>query len=171
MQSESVKTRVPRSAGGATVAADVIQVILAVVFAAWFGRAASRADRNVPLWALGGAGLVVGIGTLVVNGGVLILMEIFGSVSPGAAFAALIGLWVISLVISLVVGSAILPEPARADLQVQLAVQEAMAESDEPTEGSLSCTKCDRVITSRQALIEGAIRIDDETCVCADCKQ
>ncbi len=146
------------------------QVIVAVVFAAWFGRAASRADKNVFLWAVGGAGLVIGIGTLVVNGGVLIVMEIVGSVGPGATIALLIGLWVIGLVISLVVGGAILPEPTRADLQVLLAAQKAKSESGEPSEGSLRCNKCGRVITRREALIQGAIRIDDETCVCADCK-
>ena len=76
---------------------------------------------------------------------------------------------VVALVIALAIGSAILPESNRADLEVQLAAQRAKPESDEPA--SLRGNRCDRRLTKREALIEGAIRIDDRTCVCAACKQ
>lgn len=146
------------------------QVIVAALFAAWFGRVAHHAGKEVLSWAASGAALF-----LALNVG---LMEVAAAVTSHAdvklagGLVLYLSVWGLSIVAGIAIGVRILPEASHDRLAFELAAQEARAENsgDEAPAETLTCKSCGRSLTKRDALIQGAIRIDDTACVCADCK-
>ena len=143
-------------------------IVVAIVFAVWFCRAASRANEDV--LAAAGLGAVIAIGS---NYGAffcgsLIVASVKEAVGPTGGFLVLVCVWLFGMAIAIVLGSRLLPEPSCAGLEVELAAREARAQSGEPA--MLRCKRCDRELTMREALVQGAIRLDANSCICPDCK-
>jgi hypothetical protein len=146
------------------------QLIVTVLFAAWFGRAAHHAGKDVVPWAAGGAALF-----LVLN---VALLEVAFEIGTANGIRGTGGLllflsaWLVSVVAAIAVGVRVLPEGSRDRLAFEVAAQEARAAArgDEAPADTLACQRCGRSLTKRDALVLGAIRIDDATCICPGCK-
>lgn len=146
------------------------QFIVSALFAAWFGRVAHHAGREVVPWAAGGAALFFTLNVA--------LLELAFEIGNRSGIQGTSGLflflsaWLVSIVAVIAVGVRILPDAGRDRLAFEVTAQKARAEAggDESPADTLACKRCGRRLTKRDALVLGAIRIDDATCICPDCK-
>lgn len=152
---------------------ELVTAVVALLFGVWFGKAASRAGLNPFGWAVGGAALCAAVTMAVLTVGAMLLVRMAGDATPTTRFLSAAGLWVLGLILAIAAGSRILPKPAQEQLQIALAAQRARTQqtSGPSPADSLVCAKCSGVLAKRDAQLRGAIRIDDKTCICPDCKQ
>jgi hypothetical protein len=146
------------------------QLIVSTLFAAWFGRVAHHAGREVVPWAAGGAALFFTLNVALLE----LAFEIgtrSGILGETSGLWLFLSAWLVSVVAAIAVGVRILPDAGGDRLAFEVAAQKARAEAGgEESPGALACKRCGRRLTKRDALVLGAIRIDDATCICPDCK-
>ena len=148
-----------------------VLLIVAAIFAAWFGRVAQHAGRDALPWAAGGAALFLVAHQLLMM--LLAAIVDWTGIEGGGILALLVAAWIASVVVTAAIGVRILPDRSHDALQLEIAMQEAKAakSGEDEAEERLRCERCGRELTRREALMQGAIRIDDATCVCAACKR
>ena len=144
------------------------QLLVAALIAAWYGRAAQHAARDVLPWAAAGAAIFLALNHALLLG----LFAVAESVGVGAGVLLGFAAWIGSIVGALVIGDRILPRRSDEQLSIEIALHQARAAKadSEASDEQLRCERCGRSVTKREALVQGAIRIDDSTCICSSCK-